>query len=188
MNSEQTPQAPAPKPRRRRGRAAVAAAVATAALAALPSLAGAQNLQHVAIGTHVSSGNLVLDVSNAATYPGAPVIQWYGNFGTNQRWNIQDVSGTPYEEIVNQNSGQCLTTDGTPGHWLYQWPCSAHPGWQQLWKSSLSQGPFATWAGVQSADGQYLDVEGNSGQAGAHLITWMADNTNGEYFDYYQLW
>jgi len=136
----------------------------------------------------VSHGNYVLDVSGASTQPGAPVIQWYGNFGTNQRWTIQDAPDSPYEEIVNQNSGQCLTTDGTDGHWLYQWPCAAHPGWQQLWKGTLNQGPFGTWEPLQSADGQWLDVEGNSGQAGAHLITWHANNNDGQYFNYYQLW
>jgi hypothetical protein len=152
-------------------------------------MAAAQSLQHVAIGTDTNGADFVLDVSGASTQPGAPVIQWYGNFGTNQRWSVQDVpDDAPYEEIVNQNSGQCLTTDGRPGDWVYQEPCAAQPEWQQLWKGTLNDGPFAMLSTLQSPDSLFLDVEGNSGSAGAHLITWYSTGGNNQYFNYYQLW
>ena len=73
--------------RRRRVQAAVAAAVAVLTRAALPSLASAVSLRNVALVSNASESTLALDVNGASTSPGAPVIQWFGNGGSDQRWN-----------------------------------------------------------------------------------------------------
>src|SRR5690348_14511215 len=77
-------------PRRLR-HTAVAAAIAAVAMVALPGLASAQQLNSVSIDTFRSSGTLVLDVNGASTTPGAPIIQWFRNGGSNQRWNVVDL-------------------------------------------------------------------------------------------------
>jgi Ricin-type beta-trefoil lectin domain-like len=119
----------------------VLAAVITAlALCATPALAGAQSLNSVSLVSSATNRYLPLDVSGAATYAGAPVIQWLANVGSNQRWNfVQQPDGN--EEIVNQNSGMCLTSDGVAGHWVYQWPCAGYP--QQEWAGTLE----SAWGG-----------------------------------------
>src|SRR4051812_20678712 len=89
----------------------LAAALTGLVLAAVPAAADAQQLSSVAIRTSASAGYLVLDVSGASTSPGAPVIQWYGNGGSNQLWNfVPTADGN--ETIVNLRSGMCLTTNG----------------------------------------------------------------------------
>lgn len=174
----------AQRPRHRRRRSVLAAAIAALALAAVPSLASAQSLNSVAIATNSSGITAVLDVSGAATWPGAPVIQWWGNFGSNQRWNLAQLPDGN-EHIVNQNSGMCLTTDGVAGDQVYQEPCGEYvtEEWQGTLNRVFSRGNTLKnpWSGL------YLDVSGNSGWPGAPIITWYYDGTNGEYFQYYQL-
>jgi len=52
--------------------------------AALPSLASAVSLSNVALVSNASESTLALDVNGASTSPGAPVIQWFGNGGSNR--------------------------------------------------------------------------------------------------------
>lgn len=103
-----------------------------------------------------------------------------------QRWNfVQLPDGN--EQIVNQNSGMCLTTDGVAGHWVYQWPCdSSNP--HQEWKGSLISAWYAGEHPLQNpASGLMLDVEGDHWWAGANIITWYPNGTDGELFAYWQL-
>jgi Ricin-type beta-trefoil lectin domain-like len=173
--------------RRRRVQAGLAAAVAVLTMAALPSLASALTLNSVALVSNASNSTLPLDVNGASTSPGAPVIQWFGNGGSNQRWNfVTQADG--YEHIVNQNSGMCLTTDGVAGHWVYQWPCGS--SWNQEWSSTVLNRAFtdAPGATIESYNrGLYLDVAGDAYWPGGHLITWYWNDTPGEFFAYLQL-
>jgi hypothetical protein len=50
--------------------------------------ASAQRLTTVAIAAYTSNGALALDVEGGSTQVGAKVIQWYGSFSANQRWNF----------------------------------------------------------------------------------------------------
>ena len=122
----------------RRLTAVVATALAGVALAVVPGIANAQPLNSVAIGTDASANFLVLDVAGASTAQGAGVIQWYGNGGANQRW-IFVQTGEETQEIVNQNSGMCLTTDGIPGTPIYQQRCIVN---------GYGSGPLQEWTGV----------------------------------------
>jgi Ricin-type beta-trefoil lectin domain-like len=163
----------------------LAAAITVLALCAAPALASAQSLNSVSIVSSVTSRFLPLDVSNAATYAGAPVIQWFANAGSNQRWNFVQQPDSN-EEIVNQNSGMCLTSDGVAGHWVYQWPCGGYP--QQEWKGTLENAWGGSGHGLQNArSGLWLDVDGDASWAGAHIITWYNNDTYGELFTYNQL-
>jgi hypothetical protein len=150
-------------------------------VAAVPSLASAtQSLNSVSVASPASNGVLALDVSGASTVPGAPVIQWLRNGGSNQRWNFVALSNG-YEQIVNQNSGQCLTSDGVAGHWVYQWPCdNSNP--HQQWEGDLGS-VWSSMNGLQNrASALWLDVAGDAYWPGAHLITWYWNATLGEAF------
>jgi Ricin-type beta-trefoil lectin domain len=91
-----------------------------AALAATGGTASAQSNTYTTLNP--SSSFMAIDVSGASTAPGAGVIQWYDNGGSNQRWSVP--GGGSIGPIANQNSGMCLTTDGTAGDELFQWYCT----------------------------------------------------------------
>jgi hypothetical protein len=179
---------------RGRTRATRCAAIAGAALvsAALigPVAANAQSLSSVAISTEASGDVLVLDVSGGSMSAGGGVIQWYGNNGSNQRWNfVQLPNGN--EHIVNQKSGMCLATDGAAGHQLFQWYCNdSDPG--EEWHGTLSSNfdsDFFKYGHtlVNPHSGLAMDVEGASRWAGARLVGWYNSGTDNQDFRYYQL-
>ena len=117
----------------RRSLAAVGVAAAAAGLLAVG--AGQANAS-TAFTVHVTPNNtfgLLLDVSGASTSPGAEVIDWWANGGSNQVWTFYPVGDDVYE-IANQNSGQCLTTDGIAGHGVFQWPCAGSV--TQIWSTT----------------------------------------------------
>jgi ricin-type beta-trefoil lectin protein len=66
----------------------------------------------------------VMDVSNSSQDIGGSVIQYTLDFGTNQDWYVLPTD-SGYAELVNRNSGQCLTDiNGATGKAaLVQFPC-----------------------------------------------------------------
>jgi Ricin-type beta-trefoil lectin domain-like len=170
----------------RRARLLATAGLAAAAVAAVPAAASAQSLQNVAISTDISGSYLVLDVAGGSTDNGAGVIQWYGSFAGNQRWNLVD-QGDGTETIVNQNSGKCLTTDGVAGHQLYQFTCVGSP--LQKWQSNMYtlDKPNNVSTIRNPSTGLNVDVNGASQWAGAAIIGWYRSNADNQYFGYYQL-
>jgi hypothetical protein len=191
MRSTPRPAATAtPRRRKRIRRVAVIAAIATAAAALTGAgAANAQPLNSVAIATDISLDTLTLDVAGASTSPGAPVIQWYGHGGSNQRWNFVTLPNGN-QQIVNQNSGMCLTTNGIAGQVLYQWYCNV--GARQEWQGSIP-GKFSNAIVknggmlVNPATGLAVDIQGASGLAGAGVIGWYQNGKDNQRFHYYQL-
>jgi Ricin-type beta-trefoil lectin domain-like len=184
-----TPSLPsALRPRLVRRASAVAAILATVAgVAVAPGVANAQPLNRVAIATDSSAEFLVLDVSGASTSPGAKVIQYYGNGGANQRWTSVD-AGNGNQQIVNEHSGQCLTTNGTAGSQLYQWPCTL--GARQEWRGTLPQAFNGLQRGsslVNPSSGLAVDINRASADAGAAAIGWYASDSYNQHFAYFQL-
>jgi Ricin-type beta-trefoil lectin domain-like len=178
---------PSTSRRRLLRRASIAAATVAAALAIAPGLASAQSLSSVAIATDSSVEFLVLDVSGASTAPGASVIQWYGNGGANQRWNFVELPNGN-EQIVNRNSGQCLTTGAVPGGGLYQWPCTL--GARQEWQGTIGKASPGLLRGsrlVNPATGLAVDINGASLKAGAAAISWYESGGFNQDFAYWQL-
>jgi hypothetical protein len=127
--------------------------------------------------TIVSSfSGLNLDVENESTAPGAPVIQWWPNYQANQAWNVPPVD-TP-GVIRNLNSGMCLTTDGTPGHQLFQEPCLPQLAQYETW-AMLDDG--VVWEPYQ---GLWLDVYNDSTQAGDPIDAWNYNGQSNQMFYY----
>jgi Ricin-type beta-trefoil lectin domain-like len=121
---------------------------------------------------------LFLDISGASTSPGAPAIQWTWNGNLNQDWYVVPTN-SGYAEIVNANSGQCLSVAGNstnPGTPLIQWPCWGGYGQQWLIGSGTNPGwSESGWdAGIESRlnPGQNVDVYGASPEAGATIDQW----------------
>ena len=136
--------------------------------------------------THLTPGNtylLQLDVAGASTAPGAPVIDWFSNGGANQSWTFSQHgtdNGTPVYEIVNQNSGQCLTTDGVAADQVYQLQCTGSP--IQLWATGLTGQDLSDRTIRNESSGLYLDVNGNSPWPGTAIDTWYYNGDSNQGF------
>jgi hypothetical protein len=159
----------------------VLAAAAAIALAA-PAIASAQPLTSIAI---VNPGTyLALDVTGGSTEVGAKVIMWYGNFGSNQRWNLVTRSdGT--QQVVNQRSGLCLTTNGIAGSQLYQWTCngSARQEWSGDLKLWASRDYGKLW---NPTTGFVLDAQGGGRWAGTAVVGWYDNGADNQTYQYLQ--
>ena len=172
---------PGRRPRRAARLSATVAALAVPALIGGTALASPASASSV-LTTHITPTNtffLMLDVSGASTQAGAPVIDWYANGGANQSWSFVPSGGTHTYEIVNGNSGQCLTSDGVPGDQVYQFPCVSSP--TQQWRTNLATSP--NYCMIQNvASGLYLDVSANSVWPGTAIDTWYYNGNSNQYF------
>lgn len=163
---------------RKFGLAIAAAVAATAGLNALsPAPASAASGMTIRFAP-TSNPFLFVEVSGSSTQPGANIIQWPFNGGQNQVWTFRP-AGTDYE-IVNKWSGQCITTDGLAGHWLWQAPCNGTDG--QKWATSLSPGNLISYLIRNPASNLYLEVQGASGTQGAHIDVWYWNGGYNQYF------
>ena len=167
----------------------IAAAVATGAvLSGAAAADAAQPLASVAI-TPSSNSALVLDVSGASTSPGAGVIQWHGTGGSNQRWNFIPLSDGN-EQIVNQNSGMCLTTSSAAGAQLYQMYCNG--SLRQEWSGTPTNAFGSSFAKIgypiyNPYTGLYMDINGGSKSQGAAVVGWYYNGGDNQMFQYFQL-
>jgi hypothetical protein len=157
--------------------AALAAPALLGAAFAGPALASSAFTVHL---TPDNTGALLLDVSGASTSPGAPVIDWWADGGSNQQWTFSPDGGTNTYEIVNVNSGMCLTTDGVAGDQVFQMPCNG--GQIQQWQTSLTPGGVGAYLIRSVYSGLYLDVSGDSPWPGASIDTWTYNGGYNQYF------
>lgn len=173
------------QPTRRRGRRiryAVGMLGVAAAATGLLAVSTGPASASTAFAGHLTPNNtfgLLLDVSGASTTPGAQVIDWWANGGANQAWTFLPVGSSVYE-IVNQNSGQCLTTDGVAGDSVVQMPCSGSQ--IQQWATSLTPSAFGAYTIRNPYSGLYLDVNGDSPWPGAALDVWYYNGGQNQYF------
>ncbi|MCL2394395.1 MAG: RICIN domain-containing protein [Acidimicrobiaceae bacterium] len=159
-----------PKGRKTWGMLSIAALSAGGVLGLGANAASAEQISGYTIMVSASSW-LNVAVSEGSTAIGAPIIQWYADSGAEQEWNVPAEESTG--QIVNQNSGMCVTTDGVAGDQLFQEPCSPPGfGWynnQQWYNDFQSFGP-SIFENPQS--GLVMDVYGYSFGAGAAIDAW----------------
>jgi hypothetical protein len=159
------------RPRRAR-LAAILAGLAVPALIGGTLLAGPASASS-GFQTEVTPNNtlgLLLDVSGGSTQLGAGVIDYWANGGANQQWIFQTTGAYNTYEIINVNSHQCLTADGTAGDQVYQFTCVGSP--TQQWVTGLNPGSIYAYTIQNVSSGLYLDVSGNSPWPGATIDTW----------------
>ena len=118
----------------------------------------------------------LLDVSGASTAPNAPVIQYHYNTGRNQQWYVLPTD-SGYAELVNRNSGQCLSVvnnSTSAGAGLVQYPCYGAPN--QQWYLGVYQGNSnikgQTKVMTSRSSGLVADVVGASTSDGAAIDQW----------------
>jgi hypothetical protein len=122
-----------------------------------------------------------MEVRGASMDSLAWVDVWSYTGGSNQVWIFQPV-GDKYE-IVNQNSGRCLWTDGVAGDQLRQAPCtgSQYVLWQTNLKIDGHNYPIRN-----PASDLYVDLAGNDGTQGTPIVgrPWNGGLPNQEFFAY----
>jgi len=165
--------------------------VAFASVLARPADASAAN--YYKLSAYHSA--MVLDVEGGSTTAGARVIQWYDNGGSNQHWTVPlqfsaVLGGSADGPIVNQRSGQCLSTDGVAGHQLFQYPCQTRadgsPVAGQQWRVENVDADGVLWHStlIKSLDyGLVVDVSGYSYAPGAAVVAWQQGSA-GYYYKY----
>jgi hypothetical protein len=151
-----------------------------------PALPVANRKIHAAddFTTHVSPDNtffLQLDMAGASTANWGGLIDWWSNQGSNQNWTFSYVGQGLDYEIINQNSGLCLMSDGIAGDQVYQLPCNPADT-RQWWTTGMTPGDILAWSIQNVASGLYMDVYGDSPWAGASIDTWYWNGGYNQYF------
>lgn len=145
---------------------------------ALEDSTGTPNVNPSAYCTikNVNSGQL-MDVYQNSTADGGSVIQWPGNGGANQQWNIVPVSGQLYK-IVNRNSGKALDINNSShrrGTTLQQYTYNG--GSNQLWYFEPTSGGYV----IRNFESrQVLEVGGGSTANGAAISQYMPLNQSNQ--------
>ena len=170
--------------RSRRARAAFSAALAcVAALAVAGTAAGdiistlwspKTGVPRTYIPLQALHSGLGLNVPEASTAPGTPIIQWSdGMKSLNGQWQLLPAAATadPGDiSIRNRWSRQCLTVDSKQPGPVVQRPCDGRQS--QAWKDTYSQ-PGNQYATITNAwSGLDLNISGGSKELGAQLIQW----------------
>jgi hypothetical protein len=119
------------------------------------------------------SSNYSLDVVGASTSAFGQIDVWYDNGNANQQFSYPDQDGQ-VAQIINQNSGMCITTDGGAGDALFQLPCQngANQQWKaEVWTAWWNPGKTMVtflnpWSGL------VMEIYGNSYSPGATVDAW----------------
>jgi hypothetical protein len=169
-----------PKGRKTLGMLAIAAMSAGGVLGLGATAANAEQLTGYTTVVSASSW-LNVAVSEGSTAIGAPIIQWYADSGAEQEWSVPAFESSG--QIINENSGMCVTTDGVAGDQLFQEPCSpAGEGWynnQQWYNNSNYLGP-SVFENPES--GLVMDVYGYSFSPGGAIDAWYPNSDLNQYF------
>jgi hypothetical protein len=154
-----------------------------------------------ATAAHAATGNIVdygsqahwitatydgmnVAVANAAGWAGAPVIQWYNDGGTEQKWYFDYVldaeGGFQGYEVRNENSGMCLYNDEVAGDTMVQEPCDPNNSGELFW---ITSGHIYAHFGPLL----YVDVSGVSYGAGANIDGWYQNGGINQNFSIYNV-
>lgn len=161
----------------RRGVAALVAATAggTGLLLATATAAHAAEISQYSTLVPASDW-LNVAVSGGSTSAGVPIIQWWADSGAEQEWQLP--AAYTSGEIINQNSGMCITTDGVAGDQLYQEPCNGSAS-EQWYAAYNFAGPTVF---QNPATGLVMDVSGYDMWAGGAIDAWYQNNQANQSF------
>jgi len=156
-----------------------AGALMTLGAAATPATASTGPDYHPLIS---NSSWLNVGVRGGSTSSGADVIQWWADGAADQQWWGFKYAGDGSNVVrfQNQGSGLCLTTDGVPGHWVYQQPCDSANG-RQAWQRSYVWF-YSGYTLYNPATGLNLDLQSNSYWGGADIDVWYPNGQVNQIF------
>jgi hypothetical protein len=150
-----------------------------ATAAATPASASTGSDYHPLIS---NSSWLNVGVRGGSTSSGTDIIQWWADGAADQQWRGFQYGGDGSNVVrfQNQGSGLCLTTDGVPGHWVYQEACDAANG-RQAWMRTYIWF-YSGYTLYNAATGLNLDVQGNSYWGGAEIDVWYPNGQVNQIF------
>ena len=128
---------------------------------------------------------MYFDVSNASQTPDTHVIQYTWNGGHNQQWYVLPTD-SGYAEIVNRNSGQCLSIYGNsagPAP-LVQYPCFGGANQQWYYTGGTANLGGTTGKLWSRSTGLVADVAGESASRGAWIDVWYSTGHNNQSFTF----
>jgi hypothetical protein len=140
---------------------------------------------YTGLGLQLSGGGTgVLDVSGGSAQAGAEVIldSPVAPLTVSQEWAFTNEGNDNYE-ILDANSGLCLTTNGNPGDPVEQQRCLGNPN--QLWYTSLnpSSGSQIIYSDYYGSDGYLvLESQGAYPQLGDVVDTWGVNEGSNQLF------
>ncbi|MGW6912923.1 RICIN domain-containing protein [Kitasatospora sp. NPDC054939] len=117
------------------------------------------------------ASGLLLDVTGAARWDGAPVGVWTATAGSNQSWSVRSAAPDVWQSVTNRRSGLCTAASGAPeagGVAVVQSDCTGTADRQ--W-SLRPAGPGQV-AVVVRGSGDCLDVAGESTADGAPVVSY----------------
>lgn len=120
----------------------------------------------------------LVDVNQASKANGANIVQWPGNGGNNQQWQILDIGGGFYK-FINRNSGLAMDVNQAStvnGAQIIQWPFNG--GANQQWQTTSLTGGFTKI--INKNSGEVLDVNGGVITNGASIIQWPWNGGNNQ--------
>jgi hypothetical protein len=122
-----------------------------------------------------SYNDLNVAVASGSGAPGASIIQWDNDGTSEQKWyfdTVYDGFGNKVGlEIQNENSGLCLTQDGTAGDYATQEPCDTES--TQIFGQDTDAA--SNWF-YNVSSGLYLDVSNYSYNEGDNIDCWYQNN------------
>ena len=156
-----------------------AGALITLGAAATPVNASTGSDYHPLIS---NSSWLNVGVRGGSTSSGTDVIQWWADGAADQEGRGFNYAGDASNVVrfQNQGSGLCLTTDGVPGHWVYQQACDSANGRQASQRSYVWF--YSGYTLYNPAAGLNLDVQGNSYWGGAEIDVWYPNGQVNQIF------
>ncbi len=179
-------------------RAVRACAIAlTAAAAALGGTAAAhastggsywEDGYYVALDTQAhwitaSYDGLNVAVADGSMYAGTRLIQWYNDGAAEQKWYFDQVydadGGFEGYLLRNENSGQCMSTDGRAGDSVFQEACNPALLTERFWHYGS---PGTNNSFQNRYTGLYLDVSGGGYGAGTNIDLWYYNNHGNQTF------
>lgn len=124
-----------------------------------------------------------LGVANGSQYAGTRVIQWYIDSTAEQKWYFDQVydaeSGFEGYLLRNENSGQCMSTDGRAGDTVFQEACNPALLTERFWRYGSTG--VNNWF-ENRYTGDYLDVSGYGYGAGTNIDLWPSNNSGNQTF------
>ena len=141
----------------------------------------AANITSVTYNVEIKNGYsaLCMDVTNQATWAGAPIQQWSCWGGANQVFDIYFFDDGSVA-MKNHNSGMCITDPNAGvGYQVYQYPC-AFDSSQRFYQRSAVYG-YVNWQNVY--DGLLLEDYNWSTSNGGVVDVWTSNGGG-----YNQMW
>lgn len=158
--------------------AAVSAAAAAATLTVSTGPAHADSSFTTLLYPKINPFLTVQIPNGAGPFADVGLGNWSDSY--NQSWLFSPTGIYHTYIIENQQSFECLTTDGIAGHPVYQAPCNG--ALNQSWITNLTTGDSEPRSIHSVSSGLYLDIPRSLATAYTTLEVWYSNGNDNQFF------